>query len=336
MFSLIITIISIALVAALALATLYYGGEAFNEGRAKAEAAKLKNHGQQLLGAADLFRLEKGRYPNNVPELVSEGYLSSVPVAKSPVNQALAAEEWVMPTAQEPVFVFTGVEEETCAEFNVSAYGQNGILDTARTSQMYQCFGDTSYKAVVSKSTSAMTAAATAGNVVLADTEISSAPIPTDPSDSAWALAPTGATGGGSTVTPPVASGVIWDYLSTSGSTGMGYFNLSAEPPSLTWIGATPYSSRFFNIVVVNQTGEAITGFTWPDPGPQVDWAPFEASCGYVTPGNPLAAGASCNAQLFIPGPAETFLVNAVAGYTTEGGQSSTFVVPVGAVMEIP
>ena len=42
MFSLIITIISIALVAALALATIYYGGSAFNKSSATATASKLK------------------------------------------------------------------------------------------------------------------------------------------------------------------------------------------------------------------------------------------------------------------------------------------------------
>ena len=40
MFSLIITVISVTLVAALALATLFYGGESYQSGQAKAEAAK--------------------------------------------------------------------------------------------------------------------------------------------------------------------------------------------------------------------------------------------------------------------------------------------------------
>jgi hypothetical protein len=52
MFSLIITIISIALVTALALATIYYGGSAFRQGGDAAAAAKLINEGQQLSGAA--------------------------------------------------------------------------------------------------------------------------------------------------------------------------------------------------------------------------------------------------------------------------------------------
>ena len=54
MFSLIITIISIALVAALALATLYYGGDAFNQGRAGADASRLINEGQQVNAAVAL------------------------------------------------------------------------------------------------------------------------------------------------------------------------------------------------------------------------------------------------------------------------------------------
>jgi len=54
MFSLIITIISIALVAALALATLYYGGDAFNQGRAGAEASRIINEGQQVAGGVSL------------------------------------------------------------------------------------------------------------------------------------------------------------------------------------------------------------------------------------------------------------------------------------------
>lgn len=58
MFSLIITIISIALVAALALATIYYGGAAFSEGGDAARAAQLINEGQQLQGANTLRRVQ--------------------------------------------------------------------------------------------------------------------------------------------------------------------------------------------------------------------------------------------------------------------------------------
>ncbi len=54
MFSLIISIISIALVAALAAATVYFGGAAFNKGTAGADASTFINSGQQIAGAFTL------------------------------------------------------------------------------------------------------------------------------------------------------------------------------------------------------------------------------------------------------------------------------------------
>lgn len=63
MFSLIITIISIALVTALALATIYYGGSAFRQGGDAASAAKLINEGQQLSGAAAIVEANTGTDP---------------------------------------------------------------------------------------------------------------------------------------------------------------------------------------------------------------------------------------------------------------------------------
>lgn len=84
MFSLIITIISIALVAALALATLYYGGSAFNKGSAGAEASKLINEGQQVNGANAIYNAESGSVTTpitTVTGLVTGTYLAQVPAS---------------------------------------------------------------------------------------------------------------------------------------------------------------------------------------------------------------------------------------------------------------
>jgi len=58
MFSLIITIIAIALVAALALASIYYGGSAFNKGSEKAAASTLINNAMQVSAAMTLAEVE--------------------------------------------------------------------------------------------------------------------------------------------------------------------------------------------------------------------------------------------------------------------------------------
>ncbi|MCC5610904.1 hypothetical protein LC612_30190 [Nostoc sp. CHAB 5834] len=80
MFSLIITIISIALVAALALATLYYGGSSFNRGAAGAEAARLINEGQQINGAVALAKSDSVEVAT-LQDLVDDNYLSQVPAS---------------------------------------------------------------------------------------------------------------------------------------------------------------------------------------------------------------------------------------------------------------
>jgi len=87
MFSLIITIISIALVAALALATIYYGGNAFNKGSAEAKASQLINEGQQINGAiamakADVASGTLATAPGTVAAL-SPSYLAQVPAGWS-------------------------------------------------------------------------------------------------------------------------------------------------------------------------------------------------------------------------------------------------------------
>lgn len=60
MANLIITIISIALVAVAALMGAYYGGQAFLEGQAKARANAILNDMQQLAGALNLYALNHG------------------------------------------------------------------------------------------------------------------------------------------------------------------------------------------------------------------------------------------------------------------------------------
>lgn len=54
MFSLIITIISIALVVALVAATMYHGGDVLTQGREKADAAAFVAGAQQISGASSM------------------------------------------------------------------------------------------------------------------------------------------------------------------------------------------------------------------------------------------------------------------------------------------
>jgi hypothetical protein len=83
MFSLIITIISIALVGALAITTLFFGGDSFLRGKSEAEAAQYINESQQISAAVRLFQAENsGEMPGDLQsDLVDNNYLKELPVS---------------------------------------------------------------------------------------------------------------------------------------------------------------------------------------------------------------------------------------------------------------
>ena len=76
MFSLIISIIAIALVIVLAGASLYYGGDAFNKGTAKGEAAKLVNEAQQLQAAYTMYKVDNAGAEPALADFNGGEYLS--------------------------------------------------------------------------------------------------------------------------------------------------------------------------------------------------------------------------------------------------------------------
>jgi len=156
-FSLIITIVSIALVAALAIATIYYGGQVSRNAKARADAAAVTTQAQQILGAAQLFRTIEGRWPSDLQELVAATYLDKVPspplaaAAPAPsfslISSAHAAVgdlvnwETVQPTT--PYYwVHRAVPKSTCQQVNMTVRGDDGIYNAARPSLWMQCFGE--------------------------------------------------------------------------------------------------------------------------------------------------------------------------------------------------
>lgn len=60
MFQLIVAVISIVLVAALAIASIFYGGEAFVKSSEKAVVTTLINQAQQISGASALYKADNG------------------------------------------------------------------------------------------------------------------------------------------------------------------------------------------------------------------------------------------------------------------------------------
>ncbi len=106
MFSLIITIIAIALVAALAVASIYYGGSAFEKGTAGAEAATIINESQQVSAARSMASAD-GNANTTVADLVTGNYLSSAP-----------ADLELNGNAVEDTLAAPGLSAEVCDQIN--------------------------------------------------------------------------------------------------------------------------------------------------------------------------------------------------------------------------
>lgn len=84
MFSLVITVVAIALVTLLAIATLFYGAEYFNDGKYRTEVAKSLQEGAQIVGAFEVYRANNHGLPTGTEEqiikhMVEKQYLQQWP-----------------------------------------------------------------------------------------------------------------------------------------------------------------------------------------------------------------------------------------------------------------
>lgn len=115
MFSLILTIISILLVALIAIAVIYYGGSEFTSANSKAQVATLVNQGAQIQAATLLYENDNaGNIPSSITTLISGGYLASTP------------QNWDV-TQSGAEIAYTKVSSSTvCEDFN-KKYGVTGV-----------------------------------------------------------------------------------------------------------------------------------------------------------------------------------------------------------------
>jgi predicted PurR-regulated permease PerM len=148
MFSLIITIISIALVAAIAVATLYYGGSQFSQGTAKANADQLISAAQQIAGANTLYANNfGGNYDTTVSDLQTQGYLNAIPTVSTSVSTGaftLAganSNTVTLPLVAGATAVCAAVEKQSGA-ISASATVPSATQVAGR---QYDCFGSGTY-----------------------------------------------------------------------------------------------------------------------------------------------------------------------------------------------
>lgn len=106
MFSLIVVIISIALVAALAIATAYYGGSTYVNSALETKIIQKRTEGEQVVSAFEMFRAAHLKNPTNLQELIDNGFLSKPPESAS----------WGI--AGGMIYSVMGDDQRACLEYN--------------------------------------------------------------------------------------------------------------------------------------------------------------------------------------------------------------------------
>jgi hypothetical protein len=82
MFSLLLVLVSILLVAVLVLATLWFGGGGFTGGQESATAARVVNESAQIQGAVESYKVNNSdSLPSSMTDLINGGYLNGTPSA---------------------------------------------------------------------------------------------------------------------------------------------------------------------------------------------------------------------------------------------------------------
>lgn len=129
MFQLIVAVIAIALVIALTLASIFYGGEAFTRSSLKANVAAMVNQAQQISAAHTLYKTDKAVSPSNgLAGLIPE-YLADEPIAPKIVKQVTVGTEtssvaWTLDTVGKLAYIELGDDvAETCAAVDDNRVG---------------------------------------------------------------------------------------------------------------------------------------------------------------------------------------------------------------------
>lgn len=132
MISIILVIIGILLAALAALFVVFYGGDAFNAGNAKAAAATIVNMGQNVRHAADLYRMMEGADAEDVTSLIAKGYLAQAPQPGA-LGRPETAWRRMRPSNAAPLdaYVITGIDEQVCREINRQAVGRDEVVQSA-------------------------------------------------------------------------------------------------------------------------------------------------------------------------------------------------------------
>lgn len=155
MFSLVIALASLLLVALLLLASIFYLGESTKNARASGLASTLMNQAHQISGGLHLYYVDHGEYPPDLATMMTQDYLRDIPdpppgLLAQPLPQLIEAAHaqaptppWEMLVPGRPTFlVREAVGEDVCRELNFRYRASDAIYRKVDNKSFAQCFGE--------------------------------------------------------------------------------------------------------------------------------------------------------------------------------------------------
>lgn len=133
MFSLIITIVSIALVVALVAATMYSGGDTLTQGRARADASAYISGAQQISAAAIVYSSNEGATPTSLADLKAKNYMTATPTLPGGSAYTIAFGTRTIDA--------TVTSRETCTQINKAARITDDGVTTSVTIPATSAYG---------------------------------------------------------------------------------------------------------------------------------------------------------------------------------------------------
>jgi len=145
MVNLIITLISIALIAIVAVAALYNGGDAFRQGSANASAAQLVNAGQQISAANILYANDNsGAYATSLENDLTAGgaYLSSEPRVPNgfSINDDITGNVITVTSSDPAAEICEAVNKQ--GGYDEASLTNGALADSAAINKTFGCYGD--------------------------------------------------------------------------------------------------------------------------------------------------------------------------------------------------
>jgi len=176
MTTIILTTIGIILASAATLMMMFYGGERFNAGQARAQADTLMNAGANVRGASGVYYATKGSLPRDPDTLISATAIKSMPnVNGIGIPDSGWRDYGAIGDRPKKAYVVTGVNDQVCKNVNKHIIGVQREEILTKPEGISGCYsenGDNVYYAMLSDAAPANAQLSSCDNPPRDDTDV--------------------------------------------------------------------------------------------------------------------------------------------------------------------